>query len=121
MEIIDEYIRRVTEDVPVALGASYKVVVDCGNGTASVAAVELIEALGMEVLPLYCESDGTFPNHHPDPTVDETLREMISLVRLEKADLGVAFDGDGDRIGIVDEKGEYRRAALCCGMQGRVI
>jgi phosphomannomutase/phosphoglucomutase len=88
------------------------VVVDCGNGTASLVAVELIEALGMEVLPLYCESDGTFPNHHPDPTVDETLEEMISLVRLEKADIGVAFDGDGDRIGIVDEKGEIIRGDI---------
>jgi phosphomannomutase/phosphoglucomutase len=88
------------------------VVVDCGNGTASLVAVELIEALGMEVLPLYCESDGTFPNHHPDPTVDETLTEMITLVRLEKADLGVAFDGDGDRIGIVNEKGEIIRGDM---------
>jgi phosphomannomutase/phosphoglucomutase len=89
-----------------------RVVVDCGNGTASLVAVELIEALGMEVLPLYCESDGTFPNHHPDPTVDETLTEMITLVRLEKADLGVAFDGDGDRIGIVNEKGEIIRGDM---------
>ncbi len=108
--VLDRYVEDVARRF--APPRPLRVVVDCGNGTASLVAVQLIEALGMEVLPLYCESDGTFPNHHPDPTVDETLEEMISLVRLEKADVGVAFDGDGDRIGIVDEKGEIIRGDM---------
>ncbi|TVP55253.1 MAG: phosphomannomutase/phosphoglucomutase [Gemmatimonadales bacterium] len=89
-----------------------KVVVDCGNGTGSVVAVRLLEAIGAEVIPIYCESDGTFPNHHPDPTVDEFLVDMIQLVRAKGADLGVAFDGDADRIGAVDEKGRVIRGDI---------
>jgi len=83
-----------------------RVVVDCGNGTASVAAPQLLKALGADVVELYCESDGTFPNHHPDPTVLENLRDLQRTVREEKAELGIAFDGDGDRIGAVDERAE---------------
>ena len=83
-----------------------RVVVDCGNGTGSVIAVETLEALGAEVTPLFCESDGTFPNHHPDPTVLENLRDLQAAVRRTGAELGIAFDGDADRIGAVDEHGE---------------
>jgi phosphomannomutase / phosphoglucomutase len=83
-----------------------KVVVDCGNGVGSVIAVATLEALGAEVTPLFCESDGTFPNHHPDPTVPENLRDLQAAVRRTGAELGVAFDGDADRIGAVDEHGE---------------
>jgi phosphomannomutase/phosphoglucomutase len=82
-----------------------KVVVDCGNGTASTIAPKALEAWGCEVVPLYCESDPTFPNHHPDPVVPENLKDLIDVVRRESADLGVAFDGDGDRLGVVDEEG----------------
>ena len=89
-----------------------KVVVDCGNGTGSLVAVDLLRRAGAEVIPLYCESDGTFPNHHPDPTVDEYIADMIERVRAEKADLGVAFDGDADRIGAVDENGHIIRGDL---------
>jgi phosphomannomutase/phosphoglucomutase len=89
-----------------------RVVVDCGNGTGSLLAVDLLRRIGAEVIPLYCESDGTFPNHHPDPTVDENLRELIALVRREHADLGVAFDGDADRLGAVDEHGSIVRGDL---------
>ncbi|HSJ10622.1 MAG TPA: phosphomannomutase/phosphoglucomutase [Longimicrobiales bacterium] len=89
-----------------------KVVVDCGNGAGSLVAVELLRRTGAEVVPLYCESDGTFPNHHPDPTVDEYIQDMIAKVREEKADLGVAFDGDADRIGAVDENGDIIRGDL---------
>jgi phosphomannomutase / phosphoglucomutase len=81
------------------------VVVDCGNGVASLTGPALLEALGATVDRLYCESDGTFPNHHPDPTVLENLRDLQARVRLVEADLGIAFDGDGDRIGAVDEGG----------------
>jgi len=82
-----------------------RVVVDCGNGVASVIAVRTLRQAGAEVIPLFCESDGTFPNHHPDPTVPENLMDMQAEVRRSGAELGIAFDGDGDRIGAVDESG----------------
>jgi phosphomannomutase / phosphoglucomutase len=88
------------------LDRAVKVVVDCGNGAASLVAVSTLRALGADVLPLFCESDGTFPNHHPDPTVPENLRDLQMEVRRHGAELGIAFDGDGDRIGAVDETGE---------------
>jgi phosphomannomutase/phosphoglucomutase len=81
------------------------VVVDCGNGAGSLVAVETLRALGAEVTPLFCESDGTFPNHHPDPTVPENLRDLQVEVRRRGTELGLAFDGDADRIGAVDETG----------------
>ncbi len=87
------------------LARPVKVVVDCGNGVASLIAEKVLTALGCEVTPLFCESDGTFPNHHPDPTVPENLEDLIVAVRRTGAELGVAFDGDGDRIGAVDEHG----------------
>jgi phosphomannomutase / phosphoglucomutase len=89
-----------------------KVVVDCGNGAGSLVAVDLMRKTGAEIIPIFCESDGTFPNHHPDPTVDENLRDMIALVRKEKADLGIAFDGDADRLGAVDEQGNIIRGDI---------
>jgi phosphomannomutase/phosphoglucomutase len=82
-----------------------RVVVDCGNGVASLVAEAILTRLGAEVTPLFCESDGTFPNHHPDPTVPENLRDLQAAVRRTGAELGIAFDGDGDRIGAVDERG----------------
>lgn len=82
-----------------------RVVVDCGNGVASLVAENLLSRLGAEVVPLFCESDGTFPNHHPDPTVLENLQDLQEAVRRTSAALGIAFDGDGDRIGVVDEQG----------------
>lgn len=89
-----------------------KAVVDCGNGAGSLVAVELLERIGAEVIPLYCESDGTFPNHHPDPTVDEYVADLRERVRTEGAELGIGFDGDADRIGVVDENGEILRGDL---------
>ncbi|HEY7634978.1 MAG TPA: phosphomannomutase/phosphoglucomutase [Gemmatimonadales bacterium] len=83
-----------------------KVAVDCGNGAGSLVAVATLRGLGAEVTPLYCESDGTFPNHHPDPTVPENLRDLQVEVRRNRAELGIAFDGDADRIGAVDESGQ---------------
>jgi phosphomannomutase/phosphoglucomutase len=83
-----------------------RVVVDCGNGAGSLIAVSTLEGLGAEVTPLFCESDGTFPNHHPDPTVPENLLDLQAAVRRGGAELGIAFDGDADRIGAVDETGE---------------
>jgi phosphomannomutase/phosphoglucomutase len=94
------------------LGRPMRIVVDCGNGTGSLVAVQLLRRLGAEVLPLYCESDGTFPNHHPDPTVDANLADLIRTVRAERADYGLAFDGDADRIGAVDGAGRIVRGDI---------
>jgi phosphomannomutase/phosphoglucomutase len=82
-----------------------KVVADCGNGTPSPFVPKALEQWGCELVPLYCESDPSFPNHHPDPVDPKNLRDLIRKVREEKADLGLAFDGDGDRLGVVDEQG----------------
>ena len=108
--VLDRYVRDMTARLgPVD---PVKVVVDCGNGTGSVVAPQLLEALGVQVVPLYCESDGTFPNHHPDPTVDENLVDLMARVREEGAAFGVSFDGDADRIGVVDDRGRVVRADL---------
>jgi len=106
MEVVDEYVRRVCEDVPVALGNSFRVVVDCGNGVAGEVAPKLLRALGHDVVELHCEVDGNFPNHHPDPSDPANLKDLIGSVKQESADLGLAFDGDGDRLGIVDPDGK---------------
>ncbi len=102
-DVLQRYIDDVTSRFEPKRGV--KVVLDCGNGVASVLAVPLLEAMGAEVVPLFCESDGTFPNHHPDPTVDEYIVDMIAAVRSTGAEVGIAFDGDGDRIGVVDQNG----------------
>lgn len=94
------------------LSRPVRVVVDCGNGTGSLVAVDLLEAVGADVVPLYCDSDGTFPNHHPDPTVDEYVQDLIASVRSCGADLGIGFDGDADRIGVVDDAGSIVRGDL---------
>ena len=82
-----------------------KVVVDAGNGVGGIVSVPMLEKLGYDVVPLYCEPDGRFPNHHADPTVAKNLELLIAAVKKHKADLGVAYDGDADRIGVVDENG----------------
>lgn len=82
-----------------------RAVVDCGNGVASLVAIDTLRELGADVIPLFAESDGTFPNHHPDPTVLENLVDLQAAVRLHGAELGIAFDGDADRIGAVDQHG----------------
>lgn len=109
-DVIPAYIEDTTRRFKLA--RPVKVVVDCGNGTGSLVAVQVLEGIGADVIPLYCESDGTFPNHHPDPTVDEYIQDMIARVREEKADLGIAFDGDADRLGAVDEHGNVVRGDL---------
>ncbi|MGH7592682.1 MAG: phosphomannomutase/phosphoglucomutase, partial [Gemmatimonadales bacterium] len=83
-----------------------RVVVDCGNGVMSLVAIQALRDLGADVIPLFAESDGTFPNHHPDPTVVENLVDLQRAVRQHGAELGIAFDGDGDRIGTVDENSQ---------------
>jgi phosphomannomutase / phosphoglucomutase len=102
-DIKQEYIDRITGDV--ALAQPLKVVIDCGNGVAGGIAPELLQMLGCEVIGLFCEVDGSFPNHHPDPSKPENLEELINVVRKEKADIGIAYDGDGDRLGVVASDG----------------
>ncbi len=102
-DLVPDYINRITEDVQ--LLGSLKLVIDCGNGVASVVAPALFRALGCEVTDLYCEVNGDFPNHHPNPGDPENMRALIKKVREQGADLGVAFDGDGDRLGVVDSQG----------------
>jgi phosphomannomutase/phosphoglucomutase len=103
-KVIDRYIADVVERIG-RLSRPLKVVADCGNGAGALVAPQLLKAIGAKLVTLFCESDGTFPNHHPDPTVVENLEDIIAAVHREKADIGVAFDGDADRIGVVDEKG----------------
>ncbi len=83
-----------------------KVVIDCGNGAAGCIAPELFKNIGCDVIELFSEVDGNFPNHHPDPGKAENLKDLIQEVIKNNADLGLAFDGDGDRVGLVTNKGE---------------
>ncbi len=102
--VLDRYVRAIVQrNAP--LQRAVKVVVDCGNGVASLVAARAISGIGADVVSLYCESDGTFPNHHPDPTVLENVRDLQETVRRVGAELGIGLDGDGDRIGLVDETG----------------
>jgi len=110
IEVLDHYVRDIAGRFE--LGRPMKVAVDCGNGSGALVAVPLLEAMGVEVTPLFCESDGTFPNHHPDPTVDANLVDMIEAVQAAPHDLGVAFDGDADRLGAIDEKGGIVRGDM---------
>ena len=103
-EIDDDYIERVASDVQIE--RPLKVVVDAGNGVAGELGPRVLEAIGAEVTPLYCEIDGTFPNHHPDPSEPHNLTDLIKMVDRLEADLGIAFDGDGDRLGVVTRDGQ---------------
>ncbi|MDC0454371.1 phosphomannomutase/phosphoglucomutase, partial [Gammaproteobacteria bacterium] len=104
-DIIEDYINDVLEKISLNYPENLKVVVDCGNGAAGCVAPELFKRLGCNVINLFSEIDGNFPNHHPDPGKLENLQDLIKTVKKEKADLGLAFDGDGDRVGLVTEKG----------------
>lgn len=104
-EVLNErYIKQAL--AAAKLSRPLKVVVDCGNGVAGEMAPALLRKLGCEVVPLFCEIDGNFPNHHPDPAEPENLVDLITAVKSEHADVGLAFDGDGDRLGVVTPKGE---------------
>jgi phosphomannomutase/phosphoglucomutase len=92
-------------DQNISISKPLKIGVDAGNGTAGVVAVPILKSLNCEVHDIYCDMDGTFPNHEADPTVEENMKDLISLVREKGLDLGVGYDGDGDRIGVIDEKG----------------
>ncbi len=103
LNIVPEYQEYVLSNIK--LEKKLKVVVDAGNGTAGVVAVPVFKKMGCEIIELYCEMDGRFPNHHPDPTLPEALEDLVQKVKETKADLGIAYDGDGDRIGIIDDAG----------------
>jgi phosphomannomutase/phosphoglucomutase len=102
-QIINEYIDYVVSNVKIK--RKLRIVVDAGNGVGGFVASPIYKELGNEVFELYCEPDGNFPNHHPDPTIPEFLKDLIEKVKIEEADVGIAFDGDADRIGLIDEKG----------------
>ena len=103
-EVVADYLARVCGDI--RLDRPLRIGIDCGNGVAAVLAKTLFSQLGCEVHELYGEVDGHFPNHHPDPSKPENLRDLSALVRRQKLDLGLAFDGDGDRVGVIDDQGE---------------
>ncbi|MFH1587571.1 MAG: phosphomannomutase/phosphoglucomutase [Candidatus Diapherotrites archaeon] len=98
------YVGEIKKHIKLKKGL--KVVLDCGNGVAGPMAVKVLEEIGTEVVPLYCEMDGSFPNHLPDPTQENLMQDLINRVKKENADLGIGIDGDGDRIGVVTAKGE---------------
>ena len=102
--VVPDYIERITSDI--RLARPLKVVVDCGNGVAGEIAPHLLRLLGCDVTELYCDIDGTFPNHHPDPSQPENVADLIKTVKKLKADVGLAFDGDGDRLGVISSQGE---------------
>ena len=104
VDVTADYIEKIVGDVQAE--RSLKVVVDCGNGIPGALAPQVLEGVGCEVIPLYCEVDGTFPNHHPDPSDPHNLEDLIVSVKSTGADLGIAFDGDGDRLGVVTRSGE---------------
>ncbi|MDR9413184.1 MAG: phosphomannomutase/phosphoglucomutase [Spiribacter sp.] len=102
-DVLGAYQSRITDEI--TLPRRLRAVVDCGNGVAGAVAPGVLTALGAEIIPLYCEVDGRFPHHHPDPTVPENLDDLIAAVAEHQADIGLAFDGDGDRLGVVDDQG----------------
>jgi phosphomannomutase/phosphoglucomutase len=128
--IIDRYIDDVVARVG-KLPRSLDVILDCGNGAGSLVAPKLFPKLGLEPRCIFCESDGTFPNHHPDTTVPENVQDLIAAVKRDGADIGIAFDGDADRIGVIDDTGEiiwgdylliiYARDVLARTGQGQSI
>ncbi|GLQ92020.1 phosphomannomutase/phosphoglucomutase [Dyella acidisoli] len=104
VDVVPDYIERITADVQTE--RPLKIVVDCGNGIPGAVAPHVLQGIGCEVIPLYCDVDGTFPNHHPDPSDPHNLEDLILSVKQTGADLGLAFDGDGDRLGVVTRSGE---------------
>jgi phosphomannomutase/phosphoglucomutase len=102
--VLEPYVARIAGDVKLA--RPMRIAVDCGNGVAGMAAPGLYRQLGCEVRELYCEVDGSFPNHHPDPSRPENLADLIAAVKDGRCELGLAFDGDGDRLGVVTREGE---------------
>jgi phosphomannomutase/phosphoglucomutase len=104
VDVLPAYQAFVQENI--SIDKKLRIAVDAGNGTAGVVALPIMKTMNLEVHDIYCEMDGTFPNHEADPTVLKNLKDLIALVREKKLDVGIGYDGDGDRIGVVDEKGD---------------
>jgi phosphomannomutase/phosphoglucomutase len=129
-EIISRYVADIAGRVG-TLSRDLKVILDCGNGAGALVAPQLFPKLGIKPCCLFCESDGTFPNHHPDPTVPKNVEALIAAVKKDRADIGIAFDGDADRIGVIDNTGDiiwgdylliiYARDALARTGKGQSI
>ncbi|MFL5488589.1 MAG: phosphomannomutase/phosphoglucomutase [Gemmatimonadaceae bacterium] len=128
--VIDRYVDDIAKRIG-KLSRKLNVIIDCGNGAGSLVAPKLFPKLGIEPRYLFCESDGTFPNHHPDPTVPKNVADLVAAVKKDRADIGIAFDGDADRIGVIDDAGEiiwgdyllivYARDALARTGKGQSI
>ncbi|MFL5594769.1 MAG: phosphomannomutase/phosphoglucomutase [Gemmatimonadaceae bacterium] len=128
--VIDRYVNDIAKRIG-KLSRKLNVIIDCGNGAGSLVAPKLFPRLGIEPRCLFCESDGTFPNHHPDPTVPKNVADLVAAVKKDRADIGIAFDGDADRIGVIDDAGEiiwgdyllivYARDALARTGKGQSI
>ena len=103
-KLLPEYNKMIKNKIKI--DKKMKVVMDCGNAAAAINAPEIFKDLGIELKELFCEPDGTFPNHHPDPTVEENLKDLVMEMKSGKYDVGIAFDGDADRLGVVDETGD---------------
>ena len=129
-QIIDRYVEDIATRVG-KLSRDIKVILDCGNGAGALVAPQLFPKLGINPRCLFCDSDGTFPNHHPDPTIPKNLEALIAAVTKDRAEIGIAFDGDADRIGVIDDSGEiiwgdyllivYARDALARTGKGQSI
>ncbi len=102
-DVLEDYIEKITGIIKIP--RPVKVILDGGNGCFGIVGPKLIRRLGLDPIELYCEPDGQFPNHHPDPTIPEYMADLMARVKSEKAELGIGFDGDADRIGVIDEKG----------------
>jgi phosphomannomutase/phosphoglucomutase len=118
-DVMPPYRKYLLEHIQLPRGV--KVALDCGNGTASLIAPDLIATLGCDVTPLYCEMDGRFPNHHPDPTVVENLADLQSAVKSGGLELGIAFDGDADRIGVISDTGKVIFGDMLLALYAREI
>jgi phosphomannomutase/phosphoglucomutase len=103
-DVLDAYVERIAGDV--RLARPFRIAVDCGNGVAGAVVPRLFRRLGCEVEELYCEVDGNFPNHHPDPSQPENLKDLVSALEKSNSEIGLAFDGDGDRLGVVTKRGK---------------
>ena len=103
-DALTPYLGQIVSDI--RLEKPLRIAIDCGNGVAGVCAQTLFEQLGCDVVPLYTDVDGTFPNHHPDPSKPENLSDLTATVKTQHCNVGLAFDGDGDRVGVITERGE---------------
>ncbi len=101
-DVVPDYVNTIVSDIKLA--KPLRIAVDCGNGVAGFLAPDMFRKLGCEVIELFCDVDGTFPNHHPDPSRPENLADIQACIEKNNLDIGLAFDGDGDRVGIIDDK-----------------